>query len=104
MAAPTSWRPGDLAECIHAGHWHRDGVIENDAGPRYAEVRMVRAVSVAPHPLDGRPAQLLAFDRWDGAFFHAAVFRKVPAPRPDAAHPGAQGWLASRLHRQERTR
>lgn len=84
------WHPGDLAECINADGWFRDGIYP-DIGPAYSEIRMVRGVSILPHPLDGRPSLLLVFDRWPGRSYHAASFGKI-TPRADvAARPACAG-------------
>lgn len=82
--ATDRWCAGDLAECIYAGPWYRQGLIPHDGGPVYSEVRMVRDVRLGKDPLGESRIELLIFDAYPGKAYVARCFRKI-VPRADAA-------------------
>lgn len=79
--SPERWSPGDLAECIHTSEWFAGGIVPTEQGPRHGEIRMVKAVSAARHPLTGRVYATLRFECYGDSAYNSIVFRKVTPRR-----------------------
>ncbi len=81
---PTSWRAGDLAECVVGpigGVWNHEvgGRLVSSAGPNTGDVGRVAATAWL-HEAGTPPAVFgwcLSFDAFPGHFFMARFFRKI---------------------------
>ncbi|MDE8654801.1 hypothetical protein [Novosphingobium album (ex Liu et al. 2023)] len=90
--SPDEWRAGDLAECLNANGWFRNGIYP-DHGPACGDVRIVQVVEIAAHLLAGEPTIVLEFARWPRKLYPAYCFRKI-TPRADAAERADPAFVA----------
>lgn len=74
--SPEDWHAGDLARCINDDGWWLGGIFPT-SGPELGEIRLVKRVTLAPHPMTGKPAQVLWFSLNDRAGYLACAFRKA---------------------------
>lgn len=88
-----SWKPGDLAECLHDGGWFSGSTGMNAPGPRQGEIRMVERVVFQPWPtVTAEPVEGLIFARYGHEGYVSTAFRKI-VPRADRAEAGTAATL-----------